>query len=371
MKNLSRIIYLVFVGFILSVFNTACSDNEDEPNIPDNPNSTVTDSLLYVQTIEKLTDYYVNEHGDSIRVVPVGRPLNPHDLTVLTVAVRDGKSARRRFLKLLPEELSKDLENKDGVIDISFHKAHIRFEPGDRAEYGMAYFDIPDLPELTKVEYISLDNAPLMSSDNKYAPRPCQIWEEIKTGEVYICIRELDWDYNYGLMIGIPVNASHQEKEWYNSLYSKYKYRYYSGNADDMDFKVLNEIFRVNFDIIQEQFNALKSILKYHPTVGRERMMMLLRNIGGEDISYESPRYYQVGNSTDGSCFYLSNGGVPRQSTNEDGVWYWSGFNIYYFKCGNHSADNKFVTWSEDFTVPPPPIGNPSHSFYFTLKNPQ
>lgn len=326
MNNPSKIMCLAFVGFILSVFNTACSDNEDEPNIPDSPNSAVTDSLLYVQTIEKLTDYYVNEHGDSVRVVKVGRPLNPHDPTVLTVAVKAGKTARKKFLKLLPEELVKNVPNDGGVIDLSFHKAHIRFEPDASGNYGTAFFDIPDLPELSQIEYVSEEDMPLMGFYDWDAPRTGQIWEDTRTGSVYLCVCDCDWSpVIYYMFIGIPIDYDEQEND-YNSL-GFHHVLYYDNNARCKTFETLDKVLQQYSDIVKNQYEALKELLNYEPTEGRELFRKFLRNVGGEKISYESPRYYLVGNATDGSRFYVD-GGI-------DMIKRWEMYRCHYFQIGS------------------------------------
>lgn len=359
MNNLSKIMCLAFVGFILSVFNTACSDNEDEPNITDNPNRAVTDSLLYVQTIEKLTDYYVNEHGDSVRVVTVGGPLNPHDSTVFTVAVKDGQTARKKFLKLLPEGLAKNVSNTSGAIDLSFHKAHIRFEPDASGNYGTAFFDIPDLPELSQIEYISSDDMPLMGWYD-WEAHTGQIWEDTTTGSAYLCV--CDCDYSpviYYMFIGIPVDFEKQESIDYNCQYWYGKgIPYYKNNAGSRTWETLDEVMKQYFDIVKNQYEALKELLKYEPTEGRELLRKFLRNVGREKISYESPKYYLIGKATDGSCFHSDGGMGP--------FWNNHGYGCHVYNCGIPYDTDVSTTSTIDFDYPSiPKRYNPSRDYRF------
>jgi len=130
---------------------------------------------------------------------------------------------------------------------------------------------------------------------------------------------------------------------------------YYKKNARYETWKTLDEVLKHYFGIVKNQYEALKELLEYEPTEGRELLRKFLRNVGGEKISYESPKYYLVGKATNGSCFY-TDGGMEH-------TWNRHGYRCYVYKCG--IPFDKYDSTIE-FDYPEiPERYNPSRDYWF------
>jgi len=288
--------------------------------------------------------------------------LNNGNPTIRSIAVEEGENARDLFKSMLPPALI-DETAQNGRIELSFYKAHIIFEPqGDR--YGVALFDIPDLPELTRIEYVSPESFPLKSSDD--SPFKCyQIWEQKSTGDVYMCIRDAQDVNNWGVLIGVPVDIQSKE-DWFK------KYTYYQGvfviyksNMCNFTFGELDKHLKKRMKYMKHQFDELERSINYKPTEGKKKLRNFLRNVGGREISNDPQLFYPdgrytiedryCGNSKQGYLYMSENGnridGYMIGNCNWCTCYIWwacrsyYGVSFDYYSVNGNSSENRIRHW--------------------------
>lgn len=364
-NRISFILILLFLSFTITAI-VSCNDKETEPPTPgDEPEGEAyfpLDSLNYISLIDNLTRYDVNEAGDSTRVVICGMCLNNSDPSIRTVGVEEGDNARDLFLSMLPSVLTSEVPT-NGEIDLTIDKAHVRFTPQGN-ELGVAYFDIPDLPELTKIEFVPIESLPLM--DSSTSPFKCyQIWEQKSTGDVYMCIRDAQDVNNWGVLIGVPVDIQSKEDWFKKYTYFQGVFVIYKSNMCNFTFGELDKHLKKRMKYMKHQFDELEKNIKYEPTEGKKKLRNFLRNVGGREISNDPKLFYTDGRYTIEDR-YCGNSKQGYLYMSEDGnridgymigncnwctcyIWwlcrYYYGVSFDYYSVNGNSSENRIRHW--------------------------
>lgn len=245
MKTFLRLMLLICVLSALP----ACHDSDVEP-IPGNEEHEIyfpIDSLYYEKLISDLVYTDVTETGDSVRKIAFGRVLNPAEPTVYSMQADSLAEARERFITLSRVIEEQIQPRTTGTLDLSIFKAHLRFEEDlSDGKYGVAYIDIPDLPELTKIEFVPKNAFPVMNSKCTFQLN--QIWEcpgpekDRLNYKLYLVVK--DSSSGPGQLLGVSEYTTGQQDWFQTYTYFQGKFMLWKDCANNKIWQSLDYILR-------------------------------------------------------------------------------------------------------------------------------